>query len=546
MNKSYTPLINQSVPKWVGRKSADPISVSTMNEFRDGTLTSFHTDVSLASVVHGLVDLDLSKVINTLGSQEDIVKAKYYVGEPSDTADVALSATPDYTWTFTKDSDDVITDGSGTTLYTYVKGNRQLLKDASTARSGNTTNISTNATDIAALQTANTTQDATISTMNDKLTDTTTKMQTNYTWRTTNSPKIGDLSSYDSSSTLVDQVDTNVTAISTNKSKLGVVEQNISASFPYIRSDNGNRTIAEDIDASKTELAQIRSTVYPIEINDSGSYYGAMIRHHPSFWHGFTPVNYLHNIDYQLSAFTAVNNVKTASQVPYFSYLYRLLETYKSQFVIKWHEPSLNIDNFIFPSATRGYPLIILQVGGSSANLIHYQNTDLEAVNVSKSNSSHHYQIWFVVREKSSNALYLADVYAVDLTSKTLTKIDGRIKVNYTSGSLFINCNLYENFDFFYIEEPTSEIMSLIYAPYFPNDVAVTQSNISLEKLQNFRITHINAVNSIVSIKFLTTSVNQAIAGFVRYLQLHSIRRILIRIFNLTLGFMTLNYVKHY
>lgn len=180
-----------------------------------------------------MADLDPANVITTLGTQEDIVKAKYYVGDPTDISNT--HPTPDYTWTFTKDTNNVITNGSGASIYSIIKGNRTLVDTAVIEHGENLTKINTNKTDIGTIKSELVTVKADITQNTTDINDAETKIDVNTTWRTTNTPKLGDLSSYPDSNGLsfVQVSQLNHTKISTNETAIDTIEANISSSFPY-------------------------------------------------------------------------------------------------------------------------------------------------------------------------------------------------------------------------------------------------------------------------------------------------------------------------
>lgn len=104
---------------------------------------------------------------------------------------------------------------------------------------------------------------------------------------------------------------------------------------------------------------------------------------------------------------------------------------------------------------------------------------------------------------------YYADVYTVNLSTKVNTKLDHQAYAVYdvTDKSLTSTFNVHQDFDFTYIKEPMTELVDLLAADYVPYPVNISQSNFSADKIQNFKITHVNMINHICEIKQIDVGV---------------------------------------
>ena len=243
-----------------------------------------------------------------------------------------------------------------------------------------------------------------------------------------------------------------------------------------------------------------------------------MVSSNTSVWHGLTPTQAELNINYNLSSVTPVSGVKTLNKEPLFKYQYTQSEEhYKSMLAFKWHKPT-NTRTIIFPSSNRGYPMWVLQNRSSSSTaLLEYEDITSVLKTVTKSVATHYYQIWVILTQEFLSDKYYADIYTVDLNTRTLTKLPHQSFAIYNDSTKILTWkfNVHQDFDLTYIEEPTAELIDLLSSDFTPFPAKVSQTNIGLDKIQNFRITHINPINPICTIEKISTSVNQALHGFV-------------------------------
>ena len=270
--------------------------------FKDGTQDDFEPDVMMASVVHSMADLDSSNIIHTLGMQDDIVKTKYYVGDPTDA--VNMESSPSYTWSFTKKSQNEINGGTGTSLYSLIKGNRSMTKTLTTYSNGLNTKMETNKDNIATIDTEITGLKNQDTTHTNDINTIKGNVLLNTNWRTTNSSKLGDLSSYPiSGATFVQDFTTTKTKTTQNETDITTLKDNISASFPYKKSANSNRT-EEDIVLNRQNLANLSQKVYAINAAGSDEYYDNIVSAFPSIWHSLTPIHSAIGVEHDLNSLT--------------------------------------------------------------------------------------------------------------------------------------------------------------------------------------------------------------------------------------------------